>query len=409
MKIFHCLNHFLPQHIAGTEVYVLALCKGQQKRNHAVRVVIPNYNNIQEELYDYEGISVFKYPEPSVPDRALITGQRVPEGLKNFETYIKEERPDIVHFHEIAGSNGITIGHLEAAKAAGTKVIFTMHLATATCRAGTLMLETKKLCDGLILENRCAYCTLIHKTDSIVKSSVLTKTGTILSALGVSSIKWQNSIGTALSYPYQIKKLKIDLKRIAASCDKMISLTAWYYKILVLNGVSAEKLNIIRQALTSVPVSPKNYKNKGLPVRLIFVGRIDPLKGIRLLVDVIKKFTPDQLEIDIYGNVIDADFYHKCKEETFSCKHIRWNGRLKMEQVVRVMSGYSALILPSMFSEMSPLVVQEAFAAGIPVIGSNVYGIAEHVQDGVNGLLFQFGNALSLQQTLHTQANASKF
>lgn len=46
---------------------------------------------------------------------------------------------------------------------------------------------------------------------------------------------------------------------------------------------------------------------------------------------------------------------------------------------------------------MSPLVIQEAFAAGIPVVGSNVKGITEQIVDGVNGLLFEFGNYKSLK------------
>ena len=84
-----------------------ALCKEQQKKNNIVSVVIPNYNSREEIKYTYENIEVFKYPEPSVTDRSLITGQRVPEGLPAFVTYIKEQQPDVVHFHESNLNDGM--------------------------------------------------------------------------------------------------------------------------------------------------------------------------------------------------------------------------------------------------------------------------------------------------------------
>jgi glycosyltransferase involved in cell wall biosynthesis len=58
------------------------------------------------------------------------------------------------------------------------------------------------------------------------------------------------------------------------------------------------------------------------------------------------------------------------------------------------------LCLPSAFSEMSPLVIQEAFAAGIPVLASEVYGNAEQVRHDQNGLLFPFKSLSGLLQQL---------
>jgi glycosyltransferase involved in cell wall biosynthesis len=46
---------------------------------------------------------------------------------------------------------------------------------------------------------------------------------------------------------------------------------------------------------------------------------------------------------------------------------------------------------------MSALVIQEAFAAGIPVLATNVYGNAEQIQHNHNGLLFQFNNVEDLR------------
>ena len=49
---------------------------------------------------------------------------------------------------------------------------------------------------------------------------------------------------------------------------------------------------------------------------------------------------------------------------------------------------------------MSPLVIQEAFAAGIPVLASKVYGNMEQVADNHNGLLFEFNSSDSLKEKI---------
>ena len=102
MKIFHVLNHFMPTQTAGTEVYCWALCKQLQNRGVRAEVVIPNYGKNESSEYEYDGIRVFMYAEPTIVNRALNVGLREPEGLKNFIQHLINEKPDIIHFHEIA-------------------------------------------------------------------------------------------------------------------------------------------------------------------------------------------------------------------------------------------------------------------------------------------------------------------
>jgi glycosyltransferase involved in cell wall biosynthesis len=398
LKIIHVLNHFLPYQTAGTEVYVWALCRELKSKGYDASVVIPNYNSGTSEEYTFDNLKVFRYAEPSVADRAIITGQRLTEGLKFFAEHIAIQQPDIIHFHEIAGSNGIGVAHFEAAKASGAKVFFTVHLASITCKTGTLMYAEEKLCDGYTDPSRCAYCALVSKTKSPLKAKLFSALGGVLYRLGYNTIGWQNAAGTALSYSFQVKKLKSDLKRIVAACHKIIPITNWYRNILVLNGVAENKLELVSQGL---PVEPsldlKPASTSVLPLKLIFIGRIDPLKGIPLLLEVAKGFAGSELQLDIYGAPSSAAFQEECLKQTKGFSHIHWKGKIDQQKVIQTMAAYDALILPSAFSEMSPLVIEEAKFAGLPVIGSDVYGIAEQVRDKVNGWLFAFKNRESLK------------
>lgn len=65
------------------------------------------------------------------------------------------------------------------------------------------------------------------------------------------------------------------------------------------------------------------------------------------------------------------------------------------------MRNVAWMVIPSVWWENSPLVIQEAFMHRRPVICSNIGGMAEKVDDGVNGLHFRVGDAADLAATLH--------
>jgi len=66
---------------------------------------------------------------------------------------------------------------------------------------------------------------------------------------------------------------------------------------------------------------------------------------------------------------------------------IRFLDSVPNDKIIGILKQYHALVVPSQWLETGPLVVLEAFAAGIPVIGSRLGGISELVTDGVDGIL----------------------
>ena len=64
------------------------------------------------------------------------------------------------------------------------------------------------------------------------------------------------------------------------------------------------------------------------------------------------------------------------------------------------MADIDWVVVPSIWWENSPLVIQEAFFHGRPVICSDVGGMAEKVTDGVNGLHFSVNNPVQIAQTV---------
>jgi glycosyltransferase involved in cell wall biosynthesis len=75
-------------------------------------------------------------------------------------------------------------------------------------------------------------------------------------------------------------------------------------------------------------------------------------------------------------------------------------GRYRPADLPALMREVDWVVVPSIWFENAPLVIQEAFAHGRPVICSDIGGMAEKVTDGVDGLHFRAGDAASLADVL---------
>ncbi|TDQ19369.1 glycosyltransferase involved in cell wall biosynthesis [Algoriphagus boseongensis] len=400
MKVLQVLNHFLPFQTAGTEVYTWALSKQLQKLGVEVKVIIPNKGTKEAGDYVYDGIVVHQFAEPSLVDRSLIMGFRAPEGLKHFVAYLKREQPDLVHFHELAGSNGITLKHVLAAKETGAKVMMTFHLAGYSCKTGTLVYKGEMLCDGVIDLQKCSTCYL-HTRGFSKAAPYLVRTSNVLHQLSIDASQWNNKVGTALGTVHLLAKLKTDLHTLVDACDRVVSITHWYQQVLLANGIDRRKISFIPQGLpqsrTALRVENKATQR---PLRLLFLGRINPFKGLHLLLEALKEIDSGMVTLSVYGNSDDAEYQSELRASTSNRINIYWKGNLQQKEVVETMQAHDVLCLCSTFSEMSPLVIQEAFAAGIPVIASHVYGNAEQIRHGENGLLFKFKDVESLREQI---------
>jgi glycosyltransferase involved in cell wall biosynthesis len=219
---------------------------------------------------------------------------------------------------------------------------------------------------------------------------------------GINTSSWQNQAGTALGTAFLIDELREKFNSLVESCDRVIVIAKWYRGILLANGVPETKISYVAQGLPFDAAIQTQVEKEvaSKPIRLMFLGRIDPLKGLHLLLEAAKDIPEDKFELDIFGQPGDAAYEKEWRGKTSTLQSVKWKGRLRQEDVVRTMREYDALCLCSTFSEMSPLVIQEAFAAGIPVIASNVYGNTEQISHGENGLLFQFNDSASLRDQL---------
>lgn len=399
MKIILCLHHFLPEYVGGTEIYTFNLAKQLIQKNIDVLIVVPNLGEDTTTEYLYEGIKVIKYAENSIEDRSMILGKKKPDGLEVFADIIKSECPSLVHFHELAPGRGFNIFHVEKVYDLRIPLVITFHVPFYTCFKGSLIYKEDTACDGTIEIEKCTTCIYHQKGIKGLKASLFTKAAMGLFNLNINTTRLNNSVGTALGFPFVINKIKSDLLRLSFFAERIVVIADWYKQVLERNKIPAEKITFIKQGLTGQKHETMTPLEVALPIRVVYMGRITHLKGFHLLIDAILKLPSSKISLDIYGLETEDEYVVSCKGKTKHARNIAWKGRVDTSKVIPVLSTYHLLCVPSAF-EMSPLVIQEAFAAGIPVLASDVPGNVEQIEDGENGWLFKSNNSADLKSKL---------
>jgi len=154
----------------------------------------------------------------------------------------------------------------------------------------------------------------------------------------------------------------------------------------------AQKYSLINNGSIS-GINLKKFNTKRLSSKkkftFIFLGRVHKDKGIDILLEAFCKFNKkNESQLFIVGPL------ETYKQEYFSkFDNVRYFKKTKNQEKFLALSD--CLILPS-FREAFGMVVLEANAMGIPVIGTNIYGLNESIKNGFNGLLCKVGSSASL-------------
>lgn len=137
---------------------------------------------------------------------------------------------------------------------------------------------------------------------------------------------------------------------------------------------------------------------------LLFVGRLAPVKGLRVLLEALSvaRETYAELQLTIVGDGEDRKHLERLARPMGDA--VRFTGYLSQAEVAEQMAQADAFVLPS-FAEGLPVVLMEALAAGKPAIAPRVAGVAELIEDGRTGHLIHAGDVTGLTQALQQLAS----
>ena len=182
--------------------------------------------------------------------------------------------------------------------------------------------------------------------------------------------------------------------------DHVVAVCDWVREVLERNGLAPERITLSRQGLSQVLLHPPRRAARGQsePLRIAYFGRIDRAKGPDLLARALKLIPTAPVKIDIFAVRQAAgpdQLYDWLAAQAQLDSRLTLRTAVAPEQVTSVMADYDLIAVPSRWLETGPLVVLEAFAAGVPVLGADLGGIAELVHNGIDGFLVPADNAVA--------------
>jgi glycosyltransferase involved in cell wall biosynthesis len=192
------------------------------------------------------------------------------------------------------------------------------------------------------------------------------------------------------------------LSRQAGQVDLFIAPSEFLRQQYIQQGFPADRIVTIENGMDTSRLA--GYGNPQIPhdathVQFGFLGSLAWQKGVHVLVEAFNRMPPNA-RLVVYGS--DRVFPEYAAEVRSLAKHpgIRFAGALDYRRIGGALCELDCLVTPSLWFENSPLVIQEAFSLGIPVVASRLGALVEKVDDGRTGRLFEPGSVDDLARVL---------
>jgi glycosyltransferase involved in cell wall biosynthesis len=311
----------------------------------------------REYLYSTGAFDWFKFANPDPRFRTEI------------EWLFRELAPDVVHFHHYIDFGVEVFQHLRRVLPS-CRIVLTLHEYLAICHHFGQMVTSKHR--SLCYQSSPARC--------------------------------QKCFPDLARSDFFLRQRYIE--RFFDLVDRFIAPSQFLAERYVAWGLPATKIVVLENLMPAAKESPPALIPTGGPLRIGFFGQISALKGIDVVFDAAAVLSTEGfsgVSFEIFG-----DYRSQPPEfqEAFlvrlagAGRNIRFNGPYDRGRVNRLMQSVHAVLVPSVWWENSPVVIQEALRNRRPVICSDIGGMAEKVRDGIDGFHFPVGNPLALANLL---------
>jgi len=335
MKILMVHNYY--QHSGGEDQSFLAEAKLLSSQNHSVHRFNVHNNQIEN---------------MSLPSLAFSTiwSNRYYKKLRRF---LKIERPDIVHFHNIFPL--ISPSAYYAAKAEAIPIVQTLHNYRLLC-PNALLFRNNLICEDCT-GRLIPWPSFVHSCYRNVRTAT---------AVTATMLSFHNLLHT--------------YNRVV---DTYIVLTDFARQKFIQHGIAENKIIVKPNFAVFDPQIGSGSSNYA-----IFVGRLSPEKGLKILITA-WQLIGDKIPLKILGDgplASDIERISKHNDE------IEWLGYQPRKVVTELMKNATVLIFPSIWYEGLPMTIVEAYSVGLPVIASNLGAMSSIVEHAHTGLHFRPGD-----------------
>ena len=384
MRLLHLVHQYPPHYIGGTELYTQTLARYQALLGYSVVVFCPfpqSGSDRNAEFNVEQDVRIYRVPlEPRSRTQVFRDSFRQQRLKRALEDVLEKEEPDIVHIQHLMG---MPMGLVDMVTDAGIPFVVTLHDYWYVCANAQLLTNTEQaICDGpdRFFAN-CAQCAFARS--------------------GRSDASWLAPSITPLMY-YRNSRLRNILERAV----RIIAPTQFVHRTYSELGTPTGKLLTVRHGLDlpqeKIYAARKIHTNRLRDTRLHigYIGGISGQKGIHVLIEAVNRLPADQVLLTIYGDLSAFPEYVYHLRQIIKHPDITLAGPVSHDQIWMTLANFDVVVLPTLWYETSSLILDEAFAVGVPVIASRIGVMVEKIEEEVNGRLFPLGDVTALGQIL---------
>lgn len=324
-----------------------------------------------------------------------ILGEQAREFLDQFQ-------PDIVH---VSSCYTLSARPIFVAKEMNLPVVMHLHDYWTICARLTLLHKDDVICSGPQTPWKCQECSLTGTKAWRLASLVMGTQWHKRTFEALAKSDWatrQPGLRGNLGNLYERRRLLISATEAA---DLLIAPTVFAREMLEKHGIAGGRIQVVPNGNPLEWLSEVRRIPSQQSLRIGFLGNVIPTKGVHVLIEAYRRLLHEnrRVELAIWGDLeMDSDYalalQDKCPDSVI------WGGRYLRSDLPRILGTLDVVVVPSIWYETQGIVIQEAFAARVPVIVSAASSLTESVLDGVNGLHFEMGSAQDLADKLRRLA-----
>lgn len=279
---------------------------------------------------------------------------------KEIKKIIRENNIDVVHVHNTVPLISCSVYY--AAKSQNCTLIQSIHNMRMLCPSG-MMIRDNNICDDCVKHGlQCAIKNGCYKGSKIY------------------------SLVLAISMAIHRKIGSYD------KVDGYLVTTAFNGEMLA-KVVNPEKIFLKPYYSDSEARSPKTKRRD----YFIYISRLEHLKGIQVALKAFQAMPEKKLVV--LGVGPDEDKAHDFVRK-HNMKNVKFLGFRNKTEMLDLLYNAKALIFPTQWYEGFPMTIVESLAVGTPIIGSNIGNVGTIIQDGINGLHFQYDDPIDLSRKI---------
>ena len=407
MKILLVVHLFLPDYFSGTEILTLHTALELKSRGHEVQVftgfpaTVALSDAQRFDRYVHEGIPVtrFKHAHTAMGGQHNVAEQEYDNHLaaQQFTALLDEFQPDLVHFFHLMRVSASVVA---VCRQRGLPTVLTPTDFWFVCPTSQLRLPDGSMCPGPdVLGANCVRHLASLKMRGLA-ASVLNRLPTPLLS-GVVRLASQTPLRhrQAFNLVAALSQRQTFLKVQLNSIDRVLVPTRAMQHVLQQHGLDPAHVRFCSYGVR-VPQQPVREPSASGALRLGVIG-IGEHKGAHVVIEAMRKLPDANLVFKIYGRPSDfPDYARRLETLASGDRRVQFCGSFPNEQIGLILSQLDILLVPSLWFENAPLVIYSAQAAGVPVVASDVTGVAELITDGDNGRLFPPGDVDRLAEII---------